>query len=150
MKIQSITIVLFFLLFSMSCSTTKPVINQLKSGSPNTVTLSNGEVIYDLNGEWDAIFDNKSYGKDEDIVKITQEGKKFVGIKLIGNQYVGKGEKTMRGELQGDGFKSIDGFSLAGGWQSNIGKISDGGNKIVLEQQIQVPKYISVVTLTRK
>jgi hypothetical protein len=28
--------------------------NPLKQGMPNTVTLSNGEVIYDLNGEWNS------------------------------------------------------------------------------------------------
>ncbi len=32
--------------------------NPLKQGMPNTVTLSNGEVIYDLIGVWDAFYEN--------------------------------------------------------------------------------------------
>ena len=35
--------------------------NPLKHGMPNTVTLSNGEVIYDLQGEWEAIAED--YGQ---------------------------------------------------------------------------------------
>ena len=34
--------------------------NPLKDGMPNTVTLSNGEVVYDLNGEWDSLVE--AYG----------------------------------------------------------------------------------------
>ena len=72
---------------------------------PNTVTLSNGEVIYDLSGEWDAIYDNKEYGGiNKDIVKITQEGNDFFGIKLIGNQQSPKGSDTIKGKLAKDGF----------------------------------------------
>jgi hypothetical protein len=117
---------------------------------PNTVTLSNGDVVYDLNGEWDAIIDNAQFGISKDVIKITQEGNKFVGIKLIGNQYVGKGSETIKGELEGDGFKSLYGYSLAHGWQPSSGKISEGGNKIVEEQPIEAYGYTAVMTLTRK
>ena len=34
--------------------------NPLKDGMPNTVMLSNGEVVYDLNGEWDSLVE--AYG----------------------------------------------------------------------------------------
>ena len=49
--------------------------NPLKQGMSNTITLSNGEVIYDLSGEWDAIYDVKKVsGKIyKDIVTITQK-----------------------------------------------------------------------------
>jgi hypothetical protein len=49
--------------------------NPLKEGMPNTVTLSSGEVVYDLNGEWDAVFDNDYLGGSKSVVKITQEPK---------------------------------------------------------------------------
>ena len=52
---------------------------------PNTVTLSNGEGIYDLNEEWDAHFDNDWLGTSKDIFKISREDNKFEGIKLLGN-----------------------------------------------------------------
>jgi len=31
--------------------------NFLKEGMPNTVKLASGEVIFDLNGDWDAVWD---------------------------------------------------------------------------------------------
>jgi hypothetical protein len=122
----------------------------LKPGMINTVTLADGNVVYDLNGEWDAVYDNKEFGINKDVVKITQEGNKFVGIKLIGNQWVGKGKETIKGELEGDGFKSIYAYSQAMGWEPSSGKILDGGNKIVEEQFIKGFNYTAVLTLTRK
>ena len=56
----------------------------------------------------------------------------------------------MRGELEGDGFKSFEGFSRADGWSPSTGKILDGGNKIVEECRIESLDYTAVVTYTRK
>jgi hypothetical protein len=116
----------------------------------NTVTLADGSMVYDLNGEWDAVIDNGSYGISKDIIKITQEGNKFVGIKLIGNQYVGKGEETIRGELEGNGFKSLEGYTKMEGWVPSAGKILDGGNKIVDQTEVVTLSLTVVETLTRK
>ena len=77
-KILSIVIILF-LATIVSAQTENP----LKQGMPNTITLSNGEVIYDLSGKWDAIYEREGFDAQRDIVKITQQGNKFVGIKLI-------------------------------------------------------------------
>jgi hypothetical protein len=123
---------------------------QLEPGMANTVTLADGSVVYDLNGEWNAHIDNGKYGISEDVYKITQEGNKFVGIKLIGNQYVGKGEETIRGELEGDGFKVLEGYTRAKGWLPSSGKILDGGNKIVDETEVKSLNLTVVETLTRK
>jgi len=41
--------------------------NPLKEGMPNTLKLPSGEVIYDLNGEWDAFYDD---GGDMENMKI--------------------------------------------------------------------------------
>ena len=145
-KMILILIIASALLFNFVASPGAEMANPLKAGMPNTVTLSTGDVVYDLNGEWDAIYDNKQFGKNKDVVKITQKGNKFIGIKLIGNQWVGKGSETFKGDLEGDGFKSIYGYSAMRGWTQNKGKISDGGNKIVAEDPIDE----WVVTLTRK
>ena len=141
------------LLFTFAATLGAEMANPLKAGMSNTVTLSNGDVVYDLNGEWDATYDNKQFGgKNKDVVKITQEGSKFVGIKLIGNQWVGKGQETIKGELEGNGFKSFNAFSVAYGWSPSNGKLSDGGNKIVSKDPIEAygKTYIAVMTLTRK
>ena len=125
--------------------------NPLKQGMPNTVTLSNGNVIFDLSGEWDAIYDNKEYGGiNNDIVKITQKGNEFVGIKLIGNQYSPKGSETIKGELEKDGFKSLTTNSAVEGWGPAAGKIDEKCNKIVIERTLVIPGIAFVITLTRK
>ena len=123
---------------------------QLKPGMVNTVTLADGSVVYDLNGEWDAVIDNGAWGISKDIIKITQEGNKFVGIKLIGNQWVGKNQETIRGELEGDGFKSLEGYTAAEGWLPCDGLILDGGNKIVNQTEVMTLNLTVVETLTRK
>ena len=101
-----------------------------------------------MNGEWDTIIDNGTYGISEDVIKITQEGNKFVGIKLIGNKYVGQGEETIRGELEGDGFKSLEGYTKVEGWVPSKGKILDGGNKIVNETEVVTISLTVLETLT--
>ena len=147
MKTLSVSI---FLILSVALVVTSSKADQLKPGMANTVTLADGSVVYDLNGEWDAHIDNGKYGISEDVYKITQEGNKFVGIKLIGNQYVGKGEEVIRGELEGDGFKLLEGYTSAKGWLPSSGKILDGGNKIVDETEVKMLNLTVVEILTRK
>lgn len=124
--------------------------NPLKQGMQNTVTLSNGEVVYDLSGEWDAIYNNDYLGTNRDVVKITQKGNKFVGIKLIGSPFVDKGSETVKGELERDEFKSLYGYTLAHGWVLSKGQVSDQGNKIIIETPVKLHNITTVITLTRK
>ena len=122
--------------------------NPLKQGMPNTVMLSNGEVIYDLSGEWDAIYDNKEYGGiNKDIVKITQKGNEFVGIKLIGNQWTPKDSETIKGELEKDGFKTFYTLTVEG-WTPATVKICEKCNKIEIETPVM--GTMIDITLTRK
>ena len=122
--------------------------NPLKKGMPNTVTLSNGEVIYDLSGEWDVIIHASKIYKN--IYKITQKGNDFVGIRLIGNEMYPKGEVTIKGELEKDGFKSLQVYNIYGSIASK-GKISEKGNKIEIEATIpNVQRSKIYYTLTRK
>ena len=115
--------------------------NSLKQGMPNTVTLSNGEVIYDLNGEWDA---DDHQGTGTDIIRITQEGNNFEGILLIG-----KGVICMRGELERDRFKLL--YRKTGeGWSAATGKIYEKCNKIVIKTPIKMMGSTQILTLTRK
>ena len=144
-KIFSIAIILF-----LATTTHAQTENPLKQGMSNTVTLSNGEVIYDLSGEWDAIYEREGFDTQKDIVKITQQGNKFVGIKLIGNEYVGKGDETIKGELEKDGFKSLQ-VKTGYGWIDSKGKISEKGNKIEIDATMPtVQRNKLYVTLTRK
>jgi len=86
----------FILGTGLSTASSQPVV--LKPGMPNTITLPNGEVVYDLNGEWDAVYDvdRRRWGRGEtresskDIVRITQEGNQFVGITRNGKRRIRK------------------------------------------------------------
>ena len=115
----------------VACSEEIEPLKPLQKGMPNTKALSTGEIVYDINGEWDAILDSGGSGKMEDIINISQEGNKFVGIILTGNKYWSKGDELIKGELVKNGFKSIKRNSIDRGWLSEtIGKIDEGGNKI--------------------
>ena len=56
-------------------------------GSKKTITLPSGEVVCDLNGEWDAFVENygpsASAGSYPQRLKITQTGSSFVAIRMI-------------------------------------------------------------------
>lgn len=120
------------LVFLTSCvPTTKAPLVPLSEGMLNTIKLQNGEVVYDIQGEWNAVYYNRTTS-NKDIIKITQEGNTFYGIKLIGNEYVGKNSKTIKGVLGKNGFTKIYGYDSQQEWLPNTGKIEDSGNRIVI------------------
>ena len=149
MKTSSVAILILSVILSVVLVTSSSA-DQLKPGVANTVTLADGSVVYDPNGEWDVVMDSNKFGVSEDIIKITQDGNKFVGIKVIGNKWVGAGEETIRGELVGDGFKSYEVYTFREGWLPGNAKILDDGNKIVDTLKIDWQMLTVVSTLTRK
>jgi hypothetical protein len=76
-----------------------------------TVTLPSGDVILDMLGEWD--LKAKFYGPFftapnlKATSKITQEGTTFTGVKKFSSEFLPKGAKTIKGELDKDGFKAV-------------------------------------------
>jgi len=139
-----------------SKESSQPVV--LKPGMPNTITLPNGEVVYDLNGEWEAVYDSTYVGKtaggedtqsSKDIVRITQEGNQFVGIKLIGDRWAGKNQEAVQGELEKNRFAKLYVFrGIILRWVPGKGEISEDGNKIVIKARPY--KEIMTIVLKRK
>ena len=129
---KRVLVVFMICLVFAACSEEIQPLKPLQKGMPNTIISSTGDVVYNINGEWDAILDAGPFGTFEDILKITQEGNKFVGILSIGNVYLDKGSELIKGELEKNGFKSIE-RNTAVGWISSIGKIDEGCNKIVVK-----------------
>lgn len=123
---------------------------ELKPGTPNTITLSSGEVVYDLNGEWPGIFEGEM-GIFDEIVKITQKGNKFVGIKLLGTSFLGgKDKETIKGVLEKDHFKKIYFYYIyLDEWVSFKGRISKDGNKIDLSGEDDYGVAVKI-SLSRK
>jgi hypothetical protein len=118
--------------------------NSLKAGMPNTLTLPNGEVIYDLNGEWDAVYDSDGWGIYKDIVRITQKEKHFAGIYLIkGDNLVGKNQEKIKGEIRGSEIDEIffndvtDMMTMKLHWAPSKAEISEDGNKIMIKRAFE-------------
>ena len=109
-----------------------------KSESPRSITLPGGEVVCDLNGEWNALYENyggcSQAGKQEAILQIKQEGNKFVAIKLSGGGAATKGTELIRGELDQKGLKKTEMYlALWGLWANSKGEIADACKKIMIE-----------------
>ncbi len=121
--------------------------------SKKTVTLPNGDVIWDLNGEWDAMIENYGNwggsGTYPNVWKITQKGSEVTAIRLKANPPPAHGEAgstSIIGELDKNGFKALaiiggSGWVIPGcKWQ-----ISEDGNKIFIDGT-----NYSRIKLTRK
>ena len=149
-KLQIALIVIFvFLLVFVSFSISQSQdIKKLKAGMPNTVTLSNGEVVYDLNGEWNSFVEAygpwSGFGTHRNIIKITQTGSSLVGILMMDDMYYSKGWVSIRAELDKSGFKKVEVMTNLGTLDSK-GQISDDGNKILIDDGEK-----RRMTLTRK
>ena len=134
--------------------------NPLREGMPNTVKLPNGEVIYDLNGEWDAVYDSGYWaGTFNDIIKITQNDNQYVGIYLLnGDNLIGKNEEKIRGKLRGGSIyeaffhdiTDIETTNLI--WAPSKAEISNDGNviKIIRTYEFKGAKTTQAMTLKRK
>ena len=129
------TLIIFLISF-VSVTVQAQTDNPLKEGMPNTVTLSSGEVVYDINGEWEVLVEHygpwANFGKQTNFSEIKQEGASFVGITLLDTQSSSKGDEKLRGELYKNGFKKVQ--TIAGGGPVELkGKILNNGNKMIFD-----------------
>ena len=120
--------------------------------SKKTITLPSGEVVWDLNGEWNALYNNigisSMAGSITDILKITQQGGSFIGVKMIGTAWVPKDAVSIKGELDKNGIKNVR--VVLSTLRDEVldckgGQISEDGNKIIIDGGERIS-----VTLTRK
>jgi hypothetical protein len=147
-QIPLIVIFVFLLVFVSFSISQSQDIKKLKAGMPNTVTLSNGEVIYDLNGEWEVSAEHygpwAQHGVVSDISEIEQEGASFVGVTLLGSPRSPKGSEKLRGELDKSGFKKVYVITGVGPIDLN-GEILNNGNKMIFDDGTKIR-----LTYTRK
>jgi len=117
------------------------------AGKPweKTVTLPSGEVILDMNGEWNTqseFFGPLSYmtwNPIPDILTIMQFGNEISSIDEKGFwSSEGKGAEIFKGKLDKDGFKAIYIYTLErhmvhdADWVECKWEISENGNKVML------------------
>jgi len=140
---KRISVILIIGLVLVACGEQTEPLMPLDKGTSNTVTLSNGEVVYKLDGEWSCVFKPSLADKAEDIIKIAQDGNTFVGIYINGNQYKSAGDGAIKGELEKNGFKSVYVNAArvhsgeAKGWKPATGKISENCNKIITNVKVE-------------
>ena len=127
-----------------------------------TLANSFADEAYNLNGEWSAIItktgseSSAEVLNEKDIIKISQQGNQFVGIRTIGGKLVGKNEEMIKGKLS---YKMVDEifiryvsdpitFGLS--WSDGRATIIEEGNKIVIQSFVKATGYYETVTLTRQ
>jgi hypothetical protein len=115
-----------------------------------TITLSNGDVVLDMNGEWDYNFE--PYGKWDmlpkmtNVLEIKMEGNSFVGIRKNLESLHSPGSEAIRGELDKTGIKKIQYITQHQKDPIDAkGEIHDNGNKITIEASQRCK-----ITLTRR
>jgi hypothetical protein len=131
--------------------------NPLKEGMPNTVKLPSGEVTYDLNGEWDAVYDSGGWGIYNDIVKIIQNDNQFVGIYMLnGDNLVGKNKEKIKGKIRGNVIDEVlfndvtDMMTMNLHWAPAEAEISEDGNEIVIKRVLEEKGSSTIRTLSLK
>ena len=119
-----------------------------EKGAKNTMTLPNGDVIWDLNGEWDSFVEAyglwSQYGTHRNMIEITQTGVSLSGVLMMDDPWYPKGYKSIAGELDMNGLKKIEMRTNLGVLDSK-GHISQDGNKIIIDDGEK-----RRMTLTRK
>jgi hypothetical protein len=75
---------------------------------------------------------NQRLGSFAQVFKITQEGGSFVGVRMKDDRYNMRGTRSLQGELDKSGIKKVTALPRLGPVEAK-GKISDNGNKIVID-----------------
>ena len=147
---KRISVILIIGFVFVACGEQTEPLKPLDKGAPNTVTLSNGEVVYKMDGEWNATIDYAHFITiNKDILKITQDGNKFVGNFLNGNELQDAGIQVIKGELEKNGFKSLY-VNWIEGWMPATSKIDGNCNKIATKTYFKRKGHTLKMDLTRK
>jgi|GEM_PF-214627 len=113
-----------------------PPVQTVEKGTKKTITLPNGEVIWDLNGEWDVYLENygpwSQFGNYRVVYKVTQHGSSFVVIRPTGTPWMPPGSEAMRGELDKSGIKKVQLITPIGTLDAK-GQIGEDGNKMIID-----------------
>jgi hypothetical protein len=103
----------------------------------NTVRLPSGELVCDLNGEWNTLYEPygpmQHFGNIKSMIRITQQGNMFVGKSLIDTGFTPAGTEKIRGELDKDGVKKVQLTRPDKDWSDGKAEMSKDCNKILID-----------------
>ena len=127
---------IFLFLFVLVVMLTFTSIAYSQTGK-NTARLPGGELVCDLNGEWNTLYEPygpmQHFGKMKSMIKITQQGNMFVGKSLISTGFTPAGTEKIRGELDKDGIKKVQITRPDKDWSDAKVEMSRDCNKIVID-----------------
>lgn len=102
-----------------------------------TVRLPSGELVCDLNGEWNTLYEPygpmQHFGNIKSMIKIVQQGNMFVGKSLIDTGFTSAGTEKIRGELDKDGIKKVQLTRPDKDWSDGKAEMSKDCNKILID-----------------
>ena len=106
-------------------------------GPKKTITLPNGEMVCDLNGEWNTLFEHYGsmqwVGNLKGMLMIMQQGNTFVAKTTTDSAFTKKGTEKIRGELDKNGIKKAQ-YSIPNtGWADAKGEMSEDCDKIIFD-----------------
>jgi hypothetical protein len=103
----------------------------------STVRLPSGELVCNLNGEWNTLYEPygpmQHFGNIKSIIKITQQGNMFVGKSLISTGFTPAGTEKIRGELDKNGIKKVQLTRPDKDWSDGKAEMSKDCNKISID-----------------
>ena len=121
-----------------------------------TVARINAGDAYNLNGQWDAVWDTGGYGSYQDVIQINQNNGEFVGVYLLkGDYHLKKGDEKVKGKLKGKSIdevflKDVDPVTFELYWVPSQGSISKEDNEIVIKHVRESKGAETVRTLSLK
>ncbi|MGA2462975.1 MAG: hypothetical protein ABSH06_01290 [Thermodesulfobacteriota bacterium] len=102
-----------------------------------TVKLPSGELVCDLKGEWNTLYEHYGpmqwVGNIKGMMMIIQQGNTFVGKTTTDSGWTPKGTEKIRGELDKDGIKKVRYSRPDIGWTDAKGEMSKNCDKIVFD-----------------
>ena len=106
-------------------------------GSIKTITLSSGEAVCDLNGEWDVTYQHYGslewIGSIKSLLIITQQDNTFVGKTAKDSGFTPKGTEKIRGAIDRDGMKKVQRTRPDSDWADAKSVINKDCNKIEID-----------------
>jgi len=132
---------LLFLLIAVA-ATSIFVSDVLSQTQKKALTLPSGEVLCDLNSEWNATYEHYGsmqwIGNIKGMLALTQQGNTFVGKTTVDSAWSAKGTEKIQGELSKDGIKKAR-YSIPNmGWVDAEGEMSEDCNKMVFDTGVGV------------
>lgn len=125
---------LFLIIFATTLTFVSIAYSQM---GKKTITLPSGEVVCDLNGEWNILYEHYGalewVGNIKSILMILQQGNTFVGKTLTDSGWTPKGTEKLRGELDKDGIKKVQLTRPDKDWSDGKPEMSKDFDKIVID-----------------